>query len=119
MSSNRVSIGQRQTCLPESSPGATADHRHYGHATATAASSGRGERIETAAFIGSTISHCNADEGTSRGPKSTVTGNTTNDNGDTGVRVECPGTVTNNKSSGNGVENYEFEGTGCFQKNNT
>ena len=78
--------------------------------------------IETAAFsrVTSNIANGNADEGIEvEGIKSTVTGNTTNGNGDTGVRVECPGTVTNNKSSGNGVENYEFEGTGCFEKNNT
>jgi hypothetical protein len=78
--------------------------------------------IETADFstVTSNIAGCNAREGIEiQGIKSTVSGNTTNDNGDIGVRVECPGTVTNNKSAGNGVVNYELEGTGCFQKNNT
>jgi parallel beta-helix repeat protein len=98
--------------------GNTANDNGDGCISSCAGASG----IETADFgtVTSNIANGNAGEGIEvEGIKRIVSSNTTNDNGDIGVRVECPGTVTNNKSAGKGVENYELEGTGCFQKNNT
>lgn len=87
--------------------------------TRSDASVNAGDGILTGAFC--TVTH-NTASGNERGIAVTgtnglVSQNLSNDNINVGLEVQCPGTVTNNNSSGNG-QNYLFQGSGCFIKNN-
>jgi hypothetical protein len=83
------------------------------------ASFNAGDGILTGAFCA--VSHNTASNNLRgiavEGTNSLVTHNTSNDNINEGLEAQCPGTVTNNNSSGNG-QDYVFQGSGCFTKNN-